>query len=634
MKAGVIVTAVLWTAIIWAQDAPIDFESLFDGDDETVDATAVIDHLAELARKPLDLNRATSRQLRTIPWLTAAADDIVNYRRRHGAFSAVEELKAIKSVRPYFHKIKYLVTVGPEPIRIDAEGRHRISAPQGGKDEFYESAKLYHRLQAEWRGKAAVGIMTEKDAGERFADLLYGSVRTQVRPLNSQFVLGHFTAEFGQRLVFGGSYNFGKGGDPIAPAINNRNGLYPYLSVDENYPLCGLGVSTQVQTLALTAFYSDKRRDARIENGQVISLPTGGLHRTEAERALKDRLRERSAGLVLMWQPTQRIQFGLTGLSNSFDVEFIRGAGVQRLGFAGRENRLAGAFGSSLVGPLTLFGEYAGNTSSGRAAVIGVMAAMSPVEWLISWRRYDENFHSFYASAFGEHGDARNETGFYFGCRYHLTQRSVLSFSYDQFFFPSPTTTLPMPALGDELMLLLEQGVSARLTVTFRFKLSDKAATLKDVDSLSNISSRMAEAPRSACRLQLDYQPSPVVSLRSRFEWSQARDVERLCRNDTGGVLLSQQIAVARKPYRLAARWTIFDAPDYPLRFYQVEQDVPGALRLIMLYGRGVRWYLLASYSVRRLQFALKFEQTNYDLRIGGGDGMQSNLTLQADWRF
>lgn len=631
----------LGTNMLRGQDLQVDVESLFDGEDDTIDPSTVIDYLTELAQKPLDLNRATAQQLNTIPWLsTAAAGDIIRYRGKHQSFNSIDELKQIKSVLPHYEKIKYFVTVGRRwsDLRIKAEGRHRlVSYNEGWRQPFYVNSKLLNRLMGEWRDRVAIGLLAEKDAGEnQYDDLLLGHLVVNLKPMRTQVMLGNFTAEFGQSLVFGGPYGFGKGSDPVAPTISSRNGLYPYLSADENFSFRGAGASTNWRGFSLTGFYSRKQRDARIENDAVLSLPIGGLHRTESEKASRDQLRENAVGSALSWQPNARLSFGGAWLTSSFDHEFLKKDGIDHNQFSGRTNQVQSIFYNVTTGMINLFGEYAVCTSGGRAIVSGASAEMSPVEWVILWRMYDEDFQNFYASGFGERSDTRNETGFYLGCRYHAAKRSTVSFYYDQFKFVWPTATAPMPASGDELLVYVEHGFSTQLAATLRLKVSNKSAGERFNDSMNNSITRLSTTQTRACRLQLDYDASRILSFRTRMEWSYAGAKETvLCLQDSVGVLLYQQVAVSQKPWKLAARWTMFDAVNYPLRFYQVEQDLPGALRLIMLYGRGVRWYVVASYSIfEKCKVAVKFEQTIYDFRVTDGDKLNSGLSLQADWRF
>jgi hypothetical protein len=629
------------THLLRGQDLQVDIEDLFDGEDDAGDPSMVIDYLTELAQNSLDLNRATVQQLSTIPWLSAAAaGDIIRYRAKHQSFSSIDELKQIKSVLPHYEKVKYFVTVGRRwnDLQINAEGRHRlISYDEAWREPFYVNSKLLNRFKGEWRNHLAVGLLVEKDAGEKqFDDLLLGNLMINLKPMRTRVILGNFTAEFGQSLVFGGPYRFSKGSDPISPTNSSRNGLYPYLSVDENFSFRGVGASTNWRGFSLTGFYSRKQRDARIENDAVLSLPTSGLHRTDSEIANRDQLRENSTGSVLSWRPNPRLSLGSTWLASTFDYEFSKKDGTNYIPFSGRTNQVRSVFYNATPGMISLFGEYAVCTSGGRAIVSGVSAEMNPVEWVVLWRNYDEDFQNLYASGFGERSDTRNETGFYLGCRYHAAKRSIVSFYYDQFKFDWPTATAPMLASGDELLLYVEHGFSAQLAVTMRLKVSNKSAAEKFNDTMNNSITRLATTQTRAYRLQLDYDASRILSFRTRMEWSQAGvKGAALCSQDTIGVLLYQQIAVSQKRFRLAARWTMFDAVSYPLRFYQVEQDLPGALRLIMLYGRGVRWYAAASYSIlEKFRLSVKFEQTVYDFRVSDGDKLDSGLSLQADWRF
>ena len=66
---------------------------------------------------PLDLNRATARELTTLPGIgEVLAQRIVDYREAHGSFQSVEELIAVEGIgEGKLEKLRELVTVEVEP---------------------------------------------------------------------------------------------------------------------------------------------------------------------------------------------------------------------------------------------------------------------------------------------------------------------------------------------------------------------------------------------------------------------------------------------------------------------------------------------------------------------------------------
>ena len=66
---------------------------------------------------PLDLNRATTQELTTLPGIgEVLAQRIVDYREAHGPFRSVEELIAVEGIgEGKLEKLRELVTVEEEP---------------------------------------------------------------------------------------------------------------------------------------------------------------------------------------------------------------------------------------------------------------------------------------------------------------------------------------------------------------------------------------------------------------------------------------------------------------------------------------------------------------------------------------
>ena len=644
-----LVYGMLSWCIVFSQELPI--ENLFDGMSESNDQSALMEYLAELQKNPLDLNNASARQLSTIPWISPVmAISIIHYRHQHGAFSSVNEVLQIKGISDHFERIKPFVTVkGRHRFKIQVEGRHRsiskLEASRGYLENVYRGSpyKVLNRLKGSVLPFLGFGLLTEKDAGEpQWDDLRLGYVECSAKQWKSRLLLGHFSAEFGQGLVFWGPYKFSKGSNAIAPAKQRSRGIYRYLSVDENSAFYGAAAEVNWQPLQMTSFYSRNSMNARVRGDSLISMPATGLHRNEKEREVKDTALENVIGLAVQWRIGTMKHIGLTFQKSALSHHIPRSDTFEQHEFYGIHNHVFGLDYDVTVSRINLFGEAAQSKSGGQALLLGSWWDFDVFDVVLLWRKYDDHFHNFHALAFGERRSTRNEEGFYLGLRYRATSEVTLSWYIDQFRSRWPQHFIPMPSSGYEIMALAEYECSRRHTLSLRGKFEKKHVNWSVPDRFAVSHTRLGLRDKVNLRLQSEFFAAPQLNFRTRLELSTAGMNRRyLAPQDTIGTMVYQDVIwKPNKAWRLQTRWTLFDAPLYELRFYQFEQDLPGVMRLKMLYGRGTRWFALVSYKWKLfIRLSMKYERTVYEDRTSIGSGYdriaspsENMVSLQLDW--
>lgn len=635
---------------MFAQD--VDIEKLIDSEAQVEDQSSIIDYLEQLENTPLNINTASARELSVIPWLSPIiAVRIVQYRHDHGAFKQLDELYNVHGIKPIYAKISPFLTTGKQPLFLDAhaQGRHRLSSRREDSKAYQQhiyagsKEKAFNRFKGSMSEYASVGLLIEKDAGEhQWNDLALANI--VVNPGWSTTLLGgHFSAEFGQGLVFSGPYKMFKGSDPVAPAKQRSRGLVPYLSTAENYAFYGVGLSTRLQQFELHAFTSRQKKDARVEDEHIVSLSETGLHRAESELSIRDQLKERVDGVALeftlgdighiggAWQGSRYSHAFADVFAGTFDT------------FTGNQNYVGGCFFDLSFAAMNMFGEAATSESGGQAVLAGVWYDVEPIECVAIYRRYDENFINFYALGFGERLDTRNENGFYLGVRYRFSPSTTICYYVDQWQSPWPRTFVPMPGSGVDMLLAVEHQLSSLAKFSVQCRTEKKDDSYSSIDSLGNTFRYMDRPRRSKIRFQMDYNPDRKVKCRTRFEMTDYDQDGMFLQNGKIGTLLYQDIRWQPAPFlSIQTRWTLFDAPSYEHRFYQYENDVPGVMRLKMLNGRGKRWYMLCALKINNhFKFYLKYENLYIDDQstIGSGNDIihsqyENMFSLQLDWRF
>jgi len=631
----------------------LDVESLFDGREESEDQSALVEYLESLLQNPLDINKASIQQLSSIPWISPiVAMRIVKYRLAHGPFRRLDQLHRIKGADKDFEKASPFLKVTRRPaMNVSIQGRHRMTAKvqdaRGFLEAKYAGSKLkaMNRLRGGYTSHFQFGLLSEKDAGEsRFDDLKIGHVQVQAPAIGAKIIVGHFTAEFGQGLVFWGPYKAGKGSDPVAPAKQRGRALHPYLSVNENNAFYGLAISEKIGGFECHAFTSSNYLDAHIENDEVVSTPISGLHRTASERAAKDKLRETVHGGSIAVHIAKSASVGATFQKSNYSAAFLPKDGVEQYDFSGQSNSVAGLNFDFTFSDYNVFGETARSASGGMASTAGCYVDATPVELVLSWRSYGRLFQNKHGLAFGEKSGVNNETGVYGGMRWRMDGKTTLSCYSDYYRFPWPENTLPMPGAGHDFLLMLEHKFQSSLKATVRFRSEKKSASRNVEDRLSNSRKILVSPRKSFARLQIDFNASSSIHVKSRIEFSFCSNVQHIADlQKRAGVLIYQDFSWRfARHFRLQTRWSFFDAPAYELRFYQFENDLPGVMRLKMLSGRGSRWYGLFTYKWRKkMTWTLKFENTFYSDRNKVGSGLdvicgprETAAGLQMDWRF
>ncbi|MDZ7315379.1 MAG: helix-hairpin-helix domain-containing protein [candidate division KSB1 bacterium] len=616
-----------WIAVAGYCQVPADDLERLAESDETVDDNSLFEQLDQLARRPIDLNRATTQELAELPIPSVVSAKILNYRIKHGPFQSIEDLLKIRGLSAYLPQIQPFIVIEPPAAKIHASGRHRLrNKTAKSSDQFFLASQVYNRLRVEWK-KTACGILIEKDAGEAaFDDFVTGHIISE--PVTGmRIILGDYTVEAGRGLVFGGPFSLPLGTDPMTPAKLKRTGAFPFLSANENFPFRGAALQFHRGPLLLCVFGSDKRRDASIEEGQVVSLPEDGLHRTPAELRRRKALRECSEGMALLYNPFQNLRLGAATLQNRFFAPFADEEYGKPRKFTGNKNRLGSLFGEFILEDVALFGEAAWCMAGGTAWTFGALGNGADYDWILIRRRYSPDFFSFYASAFGE-PKANNQEGFYLGGEYRLSPVLQASFYYDQ--AKKMSVFQPSGAIGDVLMIGLQAKFS-KMTVRSRLKLRKRSENVKTLDKFGNLVSAEAEEQRGTWRTEMEVRPHRFITVRNAVELSFA---SRATRRLGDGSLLSCRLQMNMRSLRMSVGSSFFDASNYALRFYQPESDFPGALPLVMLYGQGVRSYAVLAAKIFALTLSAKYEQTVYRYRPAGGNDDNRRISLQMDWQW
>jgi hypothetical protein len=129
------------------------------------------------------------------------------------------------------------------------------------------------RFRTSKPGDFSLGFTLEKDAGEQIvwntANNQYGFdfMSAHVQLLNKgklkNFIIGDYQTQFGQGLLLGGSFGYGKGSEAVMTVRRSNLGFLPYTSASETGYKRGAAATFELlRYVYLSAFYSNALRDA------------------------------------------------------------------------------------------------------------------------------------------------------------------------------------------------------------------------------------------------------------------------------------------------------------------------------------------------------------------------------------
>lgn len=630
--------------------------------------------LADRAMAPLSLNAASLDALARLPGITPLlAQRIIARRQTEGPFTALDDLTAIPGVdAELVRRLRPFLTLHPPsapddvPARRALSGRliqrltRRLDLGPGYTADTTRTTyagspeRIYTRLQLRQPSRFGFNLTLEKDPGEAFrwrpATRTYGfdhlSTHLVIHDLGpiEQFILGDFSAAFGQGLSLWRSFSFAKGRDVIGTAVRRGTGLSPYSSTEENRFFRGSGLTVRLApSLQLSVFGSQRRLDATTalndrQEPVITRLATSGLHRTPTERAQKDAAREQLAGAALTWS-ADGTQLGLTGYRGWFDTPLApMDAPHRRFDPTGRRHMAVSAHGQATWRDLFVFGELA-RTQTTWGAVGGLQISTEWAEAVMSIRHYPRSFAPQHGRAFGELGDRpQNEFGLYTGVRVQPAARWQVSGYVDQYRFPWLRFATPRPSTGYDTRLIVEHSPRRWLTyyVQVRTETREEGHHLSTPERTIHA---LRPTTRQSIRLHGEYVFSPQLRYRTRWEGARYRSGP----TTHTGMLLYQGIRWQPSTrFRLDTRWTLFDTEGFDARLYAYEYDLLYAFSIPVFSGRGSRHYALISVrAVPGLHLEAKYSVTRYRDRDTVGSGLDAiegtrlrDLRVQVRWRF
>lgn len=644
------------------QDLGLNYEELYE-------------NLAQLLSNPLDLNTITREQLRSLFVVTEEKiNTFIKYREENGALFSVYELQSIPGWdRATFDAIIPFVTVYDSQSKLNSSILNRIILEKNnylllrygralenklgynsGTDSSQQYAgspdKLYMRYRVARSNDFSVGFTTEKDAGEKMNwipsqrqfgfDFTSGHVSVQNKGKIKNLVVGDFQSQFGQGLILGSVFGFGKNSETVTTVRRSNLGFLPYTSLSENLFFRGVAGSYAIgKHVIIHGFASHTFKDGTIgytaqDNSAISSFSVSGLHRTPAELRSRQQVGETDAGVVLQYK-NQVLDAGLIFHQTKFDQQVVHSPRpYNQFSFKGSENRNAGAYLNYSVANFTFFSEFAHTLNHGHALTAGLLGNIThQLEIAMLYRNFSKDFYSFNSNAFSENTVPQNERGIYWGWKYMFSKQWSASGYMDLFQFPWLRYRGYAPSEGSEWLLRFNFSPSKNVLMFLQVREETKIRNLPEETNLY----LNANGIKRNYWINCDYEAPPFTfKTRAQFSSYQLGGVT------THGFALVQDVSLSIKRCSLSFRHALFDTDDYDNRLYFYERDVWLAYSFPAYYGVGIRAYVLAQYKVsKKIDLWLRWSQIRYTNRVEIGSGSETiagnagnDIKFQARIRF
>lgn len=621
-------------------------ETIIENAADETDVQNFGDELEYLKDHPIYIQKPNYSELIRLPFVSPLLAESIILFTDTVAIVSVEQLNDASLMTPIlFNQLLPFITIDDPklnslgfmvtPFRIQSRSRveRRIQITDGFREKKYlgDANGSYQRIKIANKNIEFAGLV-EKDAGESYSDgLIAGYLMVKNISALQSIVIGNYNISAGQGLVFAKNIASSKGIDATGQIRKRGSVISPSVSTDEYRYFYGSAARFIFQNIMVTGFYSERNLPASIDaDGAVSSFYTSGIYRTTNDLQRRYSLKEKVVGskLDLSFEELNTVSF------NFVNAEYEKPLSPTLFDLSGKKSISAASLSWELpISGFILFGEAASNDAERFSKVLGVIV---PIERSFTFsyhhRAYTKGYTSPFSHPFGERENiADGELGNYFAVKIQLNNTDLNSY-VDQYILPS--TINGFGSVGKDFMVHVQQAISPKFEVLFllRNKIRSQLEIRFDDD----------ERNQTNYRIAYTFKATSQFSLSQRFEFVKVS--YNPSQYDEEGFLtfIEGKYRNNNKRISLKGRCVLFDTQSYDSRLYQYESDVAGNFANPPIYGKGIRWYIVAGYEfINGFQISLKYSETKKldEVVLGSGDdkiqgNLDNQIALQLDLEF
>ena len=583
--------------------------------------------LTKLIEKKININTDDILLLSQINLLSQEQIQAIQFHiQKFGKFIALEELQVIDKIDPAtLRNILPYLTFNTKVISNSAKNslvfRFQQSIKQYIPADFQgDPTKITIKFRGNDSYRFTYGLLAEKDPGEK---IIFGSGKSgfdfysfffQVKFEKAirKIIIGDYNTTFGQGLVAWNGSGFSSVENATSLCKIGR-GISPSSSSDENRYLRGISTQLAFKNLLCSFWVSSHKVDGNLKTDSLISekyiqsFLTSGYHRSQSESNGYHTIKENYFGLSLqLIKTTWRI--GLTSTLLNYNYPIIKTIRqYNQFEFNGRTNAVSGFDYQKTIRNILFFGETAVSENRSIATLHGSLISIGKNLTLsIIYHNYDKSFHSLKSNAFGSNTLAENENGFYSGISLKINSAwSMLSYiNRDE--FPFMKYRIDLPSAGITSGITINYQPNKKTIFQIRYK--NNSRNYNNSESyvgLKNIFERTITS----------YRLSGSYSTDATWDWRTRIELNRKYNNTSfvsRGSYFAQDVFYhpGKKKISFNARFAIFYNPDFDLRFYEYENDLPGSFSLPFYSGNGSRFYINSTIKIKQANISFKYARS------------------------
>ncbi len=545
----------------------------------------------ELLNK-IDLNMATTEDLLMIPTMNSEfAASICEYRRRVRFIHSFDELRKLDGESDTLVELvgeRTFIDEGNNlSVRVDSYTAISLERAPLYRQAYGESGAInFQRLSAVYRNFELYAV-TDKDPGEHnFLDFYSLSLTIKGMPVVSTLILGNYSVNLGNGILFSSSSVISKGAGPINSLFSrSAYSLRPYRSRNESRFLRGGAFSIPFGRIEFTGFGSVKSFDSHVDSaGNVTSIDYTGLNLPTANSDSHKSLGEKLAGGILRYE-SKWGGFGISSVYFNYDRTFANrylNHGVVWNVYARAQSGIAGFSGEAVLDRSLSY------SASG-------LLNYDEAQFVVGMRNLRSSVVSNYGGPLSESYPSVMEQGLYFGATLRPLKPVRFGLYYDRFRL-IPLSSDPErngEEISAETFLTLTRDCVPDVPETevyLRYKFKTKEDFYL---SLFEFPTALSTAYQSKQNFRIDVRSklSRECSVRVRLE-------KNFLATGESGELFLFDYAWRSKQFSINSRICFYRTATYASAFYAAEGGLPGVSEFTLLYGDGMRLTIVSSVRV------------------------------------